>query len=81
MLVLSGSGRAAGILSDASLAVRQLGRRAYEALQAVCCGCLDSLIGSSAVQVSAVVRSAYHLFATRCFLMIELVARRPSTAC
>ena len=52
-----------------------------EGLQAVCCRCIAFLIGSSAVQVSGVVRSADHYFATGCCHLMKLVARRLSNMC
>ena len=64
-LELTGMVRAAGITGSALCAAQLLLRSTDRDSQVVCCRCLDVLIGSSAVQVSAVVRSAYHLFATR----------------
>jgi hypothetical protein len=48
-------------------------------LQAVCRRCLDVLIGSSEVQVGALVRFADHPFVTGCCVVIEHVTRRPSS--
>lgn len=76
--MLSGSETAVRIKCNVPRAAERQDRPTDQDLQAVCCRCLDILIGSSAVQVCVVVRSAYHPFATgRCILM-ELVARRPS---
>ena len=60
---------------------RHSARPASEDQQPVCCRCLVFRIGSSAVQVSEVVRSASHRIRTRRRQLIEPVARRPSSAC
>ena len=47
-----------------------------QGLRAVCCRCLNILIGSSAVLEGEVVRSADHLFATARCQRMELSSRR-----
>ena len=60
----SGSGAVARTERDLPRAARHSARPAGEDRQPVCCRCLAFRIGSSAVQVGAVVRSADHPFAT-----------------
>ena len=77
--MLSGSEAAVRIKCNVPRAAERQARPADQGLQAVCCRCLDVLIGSLAVQVGAVVRSADRPFATVRCVSMELVARRPSS--